>query len=131
MATPDEQAALLLELGDWLARNGEAIYGTRPWTRAEGRTACGLEVRFTRSGERLYATLLGTPQGKELRLENVPVADGAGIRLLGHGAVDWRRDGRSVVIALARPPDESAAHVFEITPAPGAPSARFRPVPSR
>ena len=30
---PQEQQASLLGLGDWLRINGEAIYGSRPWTR--------------------------------------------------------------------------------------------------
>ena len=32
------QAQRLLNLGKWLQINGEAIYDTRPWLRAEGDT---------------------------------------------------------------------------------------------
>src|SRR5450756_1999635 len=36
---PDEERRILEDLGAWLVRNGEAIYGTRPWTvAAEGPT---------------------------------------------------------------------------------------------
>jgi alpha-L-fucosidase len=44
---PSVQMDRLETLGAWLAQNGEGIYGSRPWKRAEGETAEGLKVRFT------------------------------------------------------------------------------------
>jgi alpha-L-fucosidase len=44
---PAPQVQRLEALGDWLARNGEAIYGTRPWHQAEGTTTGGTAVRYT------------------------------------------------------------------------------------
>lgn len=36
----DETRASLIRIGDWIAVNGEGIYGTRPWIKAtEGRTS--------------------------------------------------------------------------------------------
>ena len=83
---PEEAQKVLLGIGDWLRVNGEAIYGTRPFTVfGEGPTKASKnsteknqdiqsytaeDVRFTtgvsKSGERvLYAILLGWPaQGK-------------------------------------------------------------------
>lgn len=55
---PEEQVARLKGFGAWLKANGEAITGTRPWTRAEGRTTDGCNVRFTAKPGALYLHLL-------------------------------------------------------------------------
>ena len=47
---PDNQRERLEGFGHWLDINGEAIFGTRPWTQAEAKTLDGIPVRFTRKG---------------------------------------------------------------------------------
>jgi len=83
---PEPEQALLLEIGSWLARNGEAIYGTRPWkvygegptqvvggsfndTKREPFTAA--DVRYTTKGSALYAILLGRPARGEATLRSL------------------------------------------------------------
>jgi alpha-L-fucosidase len=72
---PEEAAKRLREVGAWLAVNGEAVYGTRPWeVYGEGETPvpklfdekaqapyCCEDIRFTRKGDALYAIALGWP----------------------------------------------------------------------
>lgn len=42
---PEGDEALLLAMGTWLEQNGEAIYGTRPWTVYGEGPACAAAVR--------------------------------------------------------------------------------------
>jgi len=51
---PQEQQDTLLEIGEWLTTNGEAIYATHNWIKfAEGnqRGDKGANVRFTVKGD--------------------------------------------------------------------------------
>ncbi len=60
---PAEQVARLKGFGAWLKANGEAVYGTRPWLRAEGRFAGGGNVRFTAKPGALYVHRLEDGSG--------------------------------------------------------------------
>lgn len=101
----DLQADLLRGLGRWLEVNGDGIYGTRPWRVRRGRTAEGLETRYTtrNSGERVYAFLLGRP-GRTVTLPAAdlpPLARNATVRLLGRRRpLRWAGRGDTVVVDL-------------------------------
>ena len=58
-------------LGEWLASNGEGIYSTRPWERAQGETAEGEAVRFTKRDNVLYAIVFDVTRRDELRLLDI------------------------------------------------------------
>ena len=57
---PDLQRQPLVGLGSWLQTNGNAIFGTRPWTHAEDSVS-EVEVRYTWNDGTLYATALAWP----------------------------------------------------------------------
>jgi len=81
---PDNQRDVLLGLGAWLDRFGEAIYETRPWlTFGEGPTRLqkgghfvqmqggytSQDIRYTCRGNTVYTIALGWPgEGKEILL---------------------------------------------------------------
>jgi alpha-L-fucosidase len=106
-------------LGDWLAVNGEAIFGTRPWIRAEGHSSDGIAVRFTSKPDALYAVLLGRPQSPRVVISSLKLAPTAHIELLGiDDELTWEQEGPDVRIVL--PHESAGAHawVFKITPKP-------------
>jgi alpha-L-fucosidase len=79
---PDSQRAPLQGLGEWLAANGEAIYGSRPWVMAESSTSDGTPMRFTKSGEGVYALVLGMPAGRRVTLQGIDAASVRRVRLV-------------------------------------------------
>ncbi len=112
---PENQAERLRSLGRWLDRNGEAIFATRPWRRAEGQANDGMDIRFTRNDEALYATLLGQPRGSQLRIESLEAPGDACAQLLGEpGDLSWRQAGGDLVIELPEALPASPAHSIAI-----------------
>ncbi len=103
---PPVQLERLQALGTWLKQNGDAIYGTRPWTRAEGDTSePGLSVRFTRKQGDLYAILLAAPhasvQSPDLLLHTVTAKPGSQVYLLGDPQpLKWKQEGADLRVQL-------------------------------
>jgi alpha-L-fucosidase len=115
---PWAQATRLLAVGDWLRRNGEAVYGTRPWRTAEGRTGDGSPVRFTQRGGYLYAIVLAQPVGTNLVLEDLTIANGNEVWLLGYGTpLPWQQRGTRLAIEL--PGDMLTGPAYTLRFAPG------------
>ena len=76
---PDIMQQRLLDMGDWLKVNGEAIYGAEPWTDAPKME----DVRFTSKNGAVYAICLKWP-GPELEIKKPEAMQGVKVTLLGH-----------------------------------------------
>ena len=99
---PASQIARLKAFGVWLRANGAAIYGTRPWTRAEAATSDGLPVRFTQGRDRLNLVVLGSPTGDRLRVPDLALS-GEGRLLRDDSPVSVSQEGPDLVLTFARP----------------------------
>jgi alpha-L-fucosidase len=129
---PEPEQKLLLEIGDWLKHNGEAIYGTRPWKIfGEGPTEIvegafndvkrapftARDIRFTRKKKTLYAIALGWPADGKLSISTLAHGGTASpgkinrIELLGHAQpLSFKQDGKALTVSLPR--EKPCAHAF-------------------
>lgn len=114
---PWNQASRLRALGGWMQTNGEAIIGSRPWTRSAGTADDALETRFTTRGNDLYAIVLGRPHTNVVRLHGMQeAADPTAASLLGRiGFVGCERMGDgSLAITLPTRPAETVALTIKL-----------------
>jgi len=112
----------LVEIGDWLKVNGQAIYGAHPWKIAgEGPTAPAkdhtaertqvfqpTDIRFTAKDDSVYAISLALPS-EEVRIKALGKSAGPGaaqvraVELLGSDAkLEWSQESDALVIKAPR-----------------------------
>ena len=115
---PALQLDRLKALGAWLEQNGEAIYGTHPWTRAEGKTSDGIDVRFTQKNANLYVTLMGDVKGSSVTVTSLKPKPGTKIQLLGYKKpLKWSQAGEDVKVNLPSSLPGKYAYVLRVEPA--------------
>lgn len=131
---PEEEQNILREIGTWLQTNGEAIYGTRPWSKfGEGPTkpVQGAfhdtdvttyrpeDFRFTTKGSTLYAIEMSWPEGGEAVVRSLASTAGMAkvnsVSLLGaSGALKFRQTEDGLHIEVPKDPPGKYAAAFRI-----------------
>jgi alpha-L-fucosidase len=93
---PELQVQVVKQFGEWMNVNGEAIYGSRPYTRFAGKTNTGNPVQYTAKDGHLYAIFVGSVQGA-VAIKDLKVSPGAEVALLGVGPLE-RSDNGDVIV---------------------------------
>lgn len=99
---PGEQLERLRRFGGWLRANGEAIYGTRPWTRSDAETACGQAVRFTAAPGRVNLIFKGPVASNRIVVRNLSI-EGVARRLDDGSPVALEALGPDLLLTFAGP----------------------------
>lgn len=132
---PEEVQAILRAIGGWLATNGEAIYGTRPWQyfgegptmvvagekkESANRKWTGEDFRFTTKGDDLFVLGLERPGNGVALVKTLfsgtpylekPVS---GVSLLGGGALEWRETDKGLAVTLPEGVGAAMPYVLKI-----------------
>lgn len=108
---PDDQQRLLLEIGKWLDQNGEAIYGTRPWSRYGEGEKDGPQYRFTTRNGVLHVIGLEWT-GRPAVIRSLGAAGKiTSIELLGHKEkLSFEQNEKGLTIAM--PTERVGDHAF-------------------
>ncbi|KAM0563117.1 hypothetical protein ACHAPJ_001967 [Fusarium lateritium] len=138
---PDGQEKVLRDIGEYLSRYGESVYGTRAWDiYGEGPNRAGggsftsplignsSDIRFTRSKDAttLYATILGWPQDEHVSISSlgsnalISLKGLQSVQLIGDKADQyttvphWEQSKDALEITLPKQPAESFAYVLKL-----------------
>ncbi len=130
---PQQVQERLLEIGDWFAVNGEAIYGTRPWinfgegplevveghlSERQNPESTSEDIRFTTNDGILYAITLDWPE-EDLAIRSLGSAKGflegeiVSIEMLGSkGSLNWEL--REDALLVEMPDEKPCDHAFAL-----------------
>lgn len=138
---PEEQKDILLSMGNWLKKYGEAIYATRAWVKyGEGATKIGggafsspqagtiKDIRFTRSKnyKKLYAIFMDREKGQNelvltsLASEKINLKSLKKVQLINGKAgkyisLPFKQDEKGLIIQLPEKTFDDMAYVVKLS----------------
>ncbi|HUX98058.1 MAG TPA: alpha-L-fucosidase, partial [Candidatus Deferrimicrobium sp.] len=116
---PEIQSQRLIGLGKWLDVNGDAIFETRLWKKAEDMTQEGIPVRYTQKENALYIILLAKPTSTSISLKNMGFKGNMTVTLLGDETLlETKLDGTTLTIKLPDDIPSTPAISLKISPLP-------------
>ena len=128
----DKEEAIVDRIAAWTRRNGEAIFGTRPWrvfgegptkppegalNEQDAKPFTAEDVRFTKKGNALYAIFLDWPEG-DSSIRSLDENSGGVIErvdLLGGPELQFRRDADALRVTLPVPASEDFVPALRIS----------------
>lgn len=124
-----QEEDILAKISDWIAINGEAIYGTRPW-RVYGEGATGPtsgnfnegkirytsdDIRFTTKHGQLFAFALAWPTSGKLLLRSITSGQVHSVQMLQTGeTLKWEQQPAGLSIQLPGQPVGEHAYGLRI-----------------
>lgn len=135
---PPEMQNLLVKMGDWLAVNGEGVYGTRPWTVfGEGPTRIRFgghkiekqkirytdkDIRFTKKGDETLFAFVMAPPTNDITIRSLGsyftalTSNIKSIELLGSAeALSWAMSPEGLIIDKPATMPNNIALTFKIS----------------
>ena len=124
-----EEESILASLAEWMAINGEAIHGTRPWkVYGEGSDDVkggsfnedklqytAQDIRFTVKDHHLYAIALAWPESGKLTIRSLAGTDVQSVRILhGGDLLTSNRGPEGLIINLPSEKRGDHAYIFQI-----------------